>query len=332
MDLNLSNFSSQVEKVTEKHVKVLILGSGPAGMTAALYAARADLEPVVLTGMELGGQVSLTYAVDNYPGFPEGISGAELVERFQKQAERFGAKIEFDTATQVDLSKRPFKVQTYGTTYLADTLIIASGANARHLEIPGEKELTGRGVSYCATCDAYFFKEKNVIVVGGGDSALEESLFLARFVNSVTIVHRRDEFRAGAILQDAVKENPKIKFILNTVPTEIAGKEAVTGVRMKNVVTGEESQLPMDGVFIFIGHTPNTQLFEGQLELDPAGYIVSDRLMHTSVPGVFAAGEATDPHYRQVVTSAGMGAAAALRANHFLENKSREEKEEALYA
>jgi len=332
MELNLSNFSGQTAEEHEKHVKVLILGSGPAGFTAALYAARADLEPVVLTGMELGGQVSLTYAVDNYPGFPEGISGAELVERFQKQAERFGAKVEFDTATQVDLSKRPFKVQTYGTTYLADTLIIASGATARHLEIPGEKELTGRGVSYCATCDAYFFKEKNVIVVGGGDSALEESLFLARFVKSITIVHRRDEFRAGAILQDTVRTNPKIKFILNTVLTEIIGKEAVTAVNMKNVVTGEESQMPVDGVFVFVGHTPNTQLFEGQLEMESGGYLVTDKLMRTSVPGVFAAGEAADPHYRQVITSAGMGAAAALRANQFLEHASRNEKEEALYA
>ncbi len=332
MEMNLANFSGQTAEENVKHVKVLILGSGPAGFTAALYAARADLEPVVLTGMELGGQVSLTYEVDNYPGFPEGISGAELVERFQKQAERFGAKIEFDTATQVDLSKRPFKVQTYGTTYLADTLIIASGATARHLEIPGEKELTGRGVSYCATCDGYFFKEKDVIVVGGGDSALEESLFLTRYGKTVTIVHRRDEFRAGAILQDAAKENPKIKFVLNSVLTEITGKDSVNGVKIKNIVTGEESQMPVDGVFIFVGHTPNTQLFEGQLEMDPAGYIVSDRLMRTSVPGVFAAGEAADPHYRQVITSAGMGAAAALRANHFLENASREEKEEVLYA
>jgi thioredoxin reductase (NADPH) len=332
MELNLANISGQTAEENEKRVKVLILGSGPAGLSAALYAARADLEPVVLTGMELGGQVSLTFAVDNYPGFPEGISGAELVERFQKQAERFGAKIEFDTATQVDLSKRPFKVQTYSTTYLADTLIIASGATARHLDIPGEKELTGRGVSYCATCDAYFFKEKNVIVAGGGDSALEESLFLARFVKSVSIVHRRDEFRAGAILQDAVKENQKIKLILNTVLTEIIGKEAVTGVRMKNVVTGEESQLPVDGVFVFVGHTPNTQLFEDQLEMESGGYLVTDRLMRTSVPGVFAAGEAADPHYRQVITSAGMGAAAALRANHFIENAAREEKVEVLSA
>jgi thioredoxin reductase (NADPH) len=332
MELSLSNLSDQTAETNEKHVKVLILGSGPAGMTAALYAARADLEPVVLTGMELGGQVSLTYAVDNYPGFPEGISGAELVERFQKQAERFGAQTEFDTATSVDLSKRPFKIQTYSTTFLADTLIIASGATARHLDIPGEKELTGRGVSYCATCDAYFFKEKNVIVVGGGDSAQEESIFLARFVKSVTIIHRREEFRAGAILQDAVKDNPKIKFILNTVPTEITGQDAVTGVRLKNVVTGKESQMPIDGVFVFIGHTPNTQLFEGQLEMEHGGYLVTDRLMQTSIPGVFAAGEAADPHFRQVITSAGMGAAAALRANHFLEKAKLEEKNEVLYA
>ncbi len=332
MELNLLNSSDQKVETSEKHVKVLILGSGPAGMTAALYAARADLEPVVLTGMELGGQVSLTYAVDNYPGFPEGISGAELVERFQKQAERFGAQTEFDTATLVDLSKRPFKIQTYSTTFLADTLIIASGATARHLDIPGEKELTGRGVSFCATCDAYFFKEKNVIVVGGGDSALEESIFLARFVKSVTIIHRRDEFRAGAILQNAVKDNPKIKFILNSVLTEIIGQDAVTGVRMKNIVTGEERKMPIDGVFVFIGHTPNTQLFEGQLEMELGGYLVTDRLMQTSIPGVFAAGEAADPHYRQVITSAGMGAAAALRANHFLEKAKLEEKNEVLYA
>ena len=332
MELNLSNFSGQTAAENQKHVRVLILGSGPAGLSAALYAARADLEPLVLTGMELGGQVSLTFAVDNYPGFPEGISGADLVERFQKQAERFGAKIEFDSATQVDLSKRPFKVQTYGATYLADAMIIASGATARHLDIPGEKELTGRGVSYCATCDAYFFKEKNVVVVGGGDSALEESLFLTRFVKSVSIVHRRDEFRAGAILQHEAKKNPKIKFFLNTVLTEISGQEAVTGVRMKNIATGEESQLLVDGVFIFVGHTPNTQLFEGQLEMDPAGYLVSDTLMRTSVPGVFAAGEAADPHYRQVITSAGMGAAAAMRLNHFLENIAREDNKEVLYA
>jgi len=319
MNFNLSNFSNPATANGENHVKVLILGSGPAGLAAALYAARADLQPVVLTGMEHGGQVSVTYTVENYPGFPEGVGGTELVELFQKQAERFGARLEFDTATQVDLSQRPFRVQTYNGEYLADSLIITTGATPRHLDIPGEKELTGRGVSYCATCDGWFFKDKNVIVVGGGDSALEEGLFLTRYAKSVTIVHRRDEFRAGAILQDRVKDNPKVKLLLNTVLTEIVGPDSVHSVRTHNVVTGEQGELSIDGIFIFVGHTPNTQIFEGQLEMEPGGYIITDKLMRTSVEGVFAAGEAADPHYRQVITSAGMGAAAAIQANHYLD-------------
>ncbi len=319
MNFNLNSFSGPATADNTQHTKVLILGSGPAGLAAALYAARADLQPVVLTGMEHGGQVSVTYTVENYPGFPDGVGGAELVELFQKQAERFGARLEFDTATQVDLSQRPFNVQTYNGNYLADSLIITTGATPRHLEIPGERELTGRGVSYCATCDGWFFKEKDVMVVGGGDSALEEGLFLTRYAKSVTIVHRRNEFRAGAILQDRAKEHPKIKFLLNTVLTEVVGQEAVRAVRTKNVATGEQAELPIDGVFIFIGHTPNTQLFEGQLEMEAGGYIVTDKLMRTSVEGVFAAGEAADPHYRQVITSAGMGAAAAIQANHYLD-------------
>jgi thioredoxin reductase (NADPH) len=275
--------------------------------------------------MEHGGQVSLTYTVENYPGFPDGVGGTELVELFQKQAERFGARLEYDTATEVDLSNRPFRVKTYNTTYLADTLIISTGATPRHLEIPGEKELTGRGVSYCATCDGWFFKDKNVIVIGGGDSAVEEGLFLTRFAKSVTIVHRRDELRAGAVLQKRAMENPKIRFLWNTVLTKINGTEAVKSVQAKNLLTGEESQMPIDGVFIFIGHTPNTQIFEGKLEMEEGGYLVTDKLMHTSVPGVFAAGEAADPHYRQVITSAGMGAAAAIQANHFLDELASEE-------
>lgn len=318
-DLNLSNLSSSNPSASEVHVKVLILGSGPAGLTAALYAARADLEPVVLTGMELGGQVSLTYTVENYPGFPEGVGGQQLVELFQKQAEHFGAKVEFDTASAVDLSQRPFRVQTYNTTYLADSLIITTGATPRHLNVAGEKELTGRGVSYCATCDGWFFKDKEVVVVGGGDSALEEALFLTRYAHSVTVVHRRDALRAGAILQARARSNPKIKFIWNSVVTSIEGEQAVQAVILKNVLTGAESRHPTDGVFIFIGHTPNTQLFQGQLEMDELGYIKSNHLMQTNVPGVFVAGEATDPHYRQVITSAGMGAAAAIQANHFLD-------------
>jgi len=318
MEFNLTNFSAPSTSASQ-HVKVLILGSGPAGLAAALYAARADLNPVILTGMELGGQVSVTYTVENYPGFPDGVGGPQLVELFQKQAERFGARVEFDTATEVDLSERPFRVRTYNSEYLAETLIISTGASSIHLNVPGETELTGRGVSYCATCDGWFFKDKDVMVVGGGDSALEEGIFLTRYARSVTIVHRRDEFRAGAILQNRAGENPKIKFMLNSVIDAIQGEQAVKAVLVRNVVTGETTEVPTDGVFIFIGHNPNTALFKGQLELDERGYLVTDKQMHTRVPGVYAAGEVADPVFRQVITSAGMGAAAAMRAIHFLE-------------
>ncbi len=319
MDINLTNLSSSKPTKGEISTRVLILGSGPAGLSAALYAARADLDPVVLTGMELGGQVSLTHIVENYPGFPEGVGGNELVELFQKQAERFGTKLEFDTASEVDLSKRPFKVQTFNSTYLADTLIISTGATSRRLDIPGETELTGRGVSYCATCDGWFFKDKDLIIVGGGDSALEESIFLTRYANSVTIVHRRDELRAGPFLQNRAKSNPKIDFIWNSTVTEILGEEAVESVRLQDVVTKEERIYPIDGIFIFIGHIPNTQLFKDQLDMDELGYLKVDHLMKTNVAGVFAAGEVADSHFRQVITSAGMGAAAAIQANHYLD-------------
>jgi thioredoxin reductase (NADPH) len=319
MDLSLTGLSGAKSDSEEQHVKVLVLGSGPAGFSAALYAARADLEPVVLTGMEHGGQVSLTYIVENYPGFPEGIGGAEMVELFQKQAERFGARVEFDTAVDVDLSTSPYRVKTYNTTYLADTLIITTGATARHLGVPGESELTGRGVSYCATCDGWFFKDKDVAVVGGGDSALEEGIFLTRYAKSVSIIHRRDELRAGPVLQNRANSNPKIKFIWNTVVSEIKGKDAVQTLCLQDVNTGETREQRFDGIFIFIGHTPNTQLFENQLEMDERGYLQTDRLMRTNLPGVFAAGEAADPHFRQVITSAGMGAAAAMQAGHFLD-------------
>lgn len=319
MDFNLSSLSTNQGSNEQIPVKVLILGSGPAGLSAALYTARADLAPVVLTGMELGGQVSLTYDVENYPGFPDGVGGTELVQLFQRQAERFGAKIEFDTAVEVDLSKRPFRVKTYNTEYLADTLIVTTGATSRHLDVPGETELTGRGVSYCATCDGWFFKERDVVVVGGGDSALEEGIFLTRYAKSVTIVHRRDEFRAGAILQNRAQANSKIKFIMNSVVEKIIGDGSVQKVQLRNVLTGEAQDLPADGIFVFIGHTPNSQLFNGQLDMDDQGYIKVDNLMHTSIPGVFAAGEIADPHYRQVITSAGMGAAAGMQANHFLD-------------
>ncbi len=305
------------------HVKVLVLGSGPAGLSAALYAARAELEPVVLTGIQLGGQAALTYAVENYPGFPEGVGGAQLGELFQKQAEHFGARVEFDSAHEVDLSQRPYKVKTDNGEYLADTIIIATGASSNQLSIPGENELTGRGVSYCATCDGWFFKDKKVVVVGGGDSAIEEGLFITRYASSVTIIHRRDELRAGPLLQKRAREHPKVNFVWNTTVTEVLGTDKVEALRLKNVRTDEENILETDGIFIFIGHTPNTQLFEGQLEMDSLGYLKVDEKMQTSKPGVFAAGEAADPHFRQVVTSAGMGAAAAIQATRFLEAEEK---------
>ncbi|HNQ95110.1 MAG TPA: thioredoxin-disulfide reductase [Anaerolineales bacterium] len=303
----------------EKHVKVLVLGSGPTGYSAALYAARAELEPVVLTGLQLGGQAALTYTIENYPGFPDGVGGAQLGELFQKQAEHFGATTEFASANSVDLSQRPFKVEADSGDYLADVLIVGTGASPNHLNIPGEVELTGRGVSYCATCDGWFFKDKKVVIVGGGDSALEEGLFITRYASSVTIIHRREEFRASSILQKRAKEHPKVDFILNTIVTEVVGKEKMEALKLKNVVTGEETIYAADGLFIFIGHTPNTEMFKGQLEMSDLGYIKINDKMETSVPGVFAAGEAADPHFRQVVTSAGMGAAAAIQATRFLE-------------
>ena len=322
MDFNLTNLATVAEKSdTMEHVKVLVLGAGPAGMAAALYAARAELNPLVLTGNEIGGQASLTFAIENYPGFPDGVGGGELGDLFKKQAERFGARFEFDLASEVDLSSRPFKVKTYSQEYLADSIIIATGASPNHLGIPREGELTGRGISYCATCDGWFFKEKKVVVVGGGDSAIEEAIFLTRYAKSVTLIHRRDTFRAGAILQRRAKDNPKINFILDSVVTEVLGEEKVQAVKIKNVKSGDITTLETDGVFIFIGHTPNTEMFKGQLEMDEAGIIATDAMMRTSVPGVFAAGEVMDRTYRQVVTSAGMGAAAAIEATRFLERE-----------
>ena len=304
-----------------RQVKLLILGSGPAGLAAALYAARAELAPLVLTGTELGGQAALTFSIENYPGFPEGVGGATLGDLFQKQAERFGAQVEFDSAYSVDLSRRPFKVVADSGEVQASALVIATGASPIHLNIPGETGLTGKGVSYCATCDGWFFKDKKVFVVGGGDLALEEGLFLTRFATSVTVFHRRDSLRAGAVLQKRALEHPKMKFIWNTVLTEVVGTEKVEAVRTKNVQTGEESLFQTDGLFIFIGHTPNTQMFAGQVAMEN-GYIKVDERMHTSLPGVYAAGEAADSHFRQVITSAGMGAAAAIEATHFLEEEA----------
>jgi len=299
---------------------MIIIGAGPAGLSAALYAARGELNPLVFTGMQPGGQAALTHTIENYPGFPDGIGGPELGDLFQKQAERFGARVEFDTVTGVDFSTRPFKVRTYNNEYLAQTVIIASGASSVHLGVPGEKELAGRGVSYCATCDGWFFRERNVIVVGGGDSALEEAIFLTRYATSVTIVHRRNELRAGAILQTRVRENPKIQFILESVVKEIKGDDKVTSVVLENVKTHEISEINTDGIFVFIGHTPNNEMYKGQLKMDDRGYLVVDSKMETSVEGVYACGETADGEYKQVVISAGMGATAAITATRHLEN------------
>jgi len=305
-----------------RHVKVLILGAGPAGLTAALYAGRAELEPVVLAGTQTGGQVALTNTIENYPGFLEGVGGSELGDLFQKQAERFGALIEYDLANSVNLLMRPFKVMTDNSEYIADSIIIATGASPNRLDIPGETELTGRGVSYCATCDGWFFKEKKVAVVGGGDSALEEGLFLTRFAKSVTIIHRRDSLRAGAILQKRAVENPKIKFLWNTSVMDIIGTDKVEALKLQNIQSEEQSTFETDGLFIFIGHTPSTQMFAGQLEM-VNGYIKVNERMHTSIAGVYAAGEVADSHFKQVITSAGMGAAAAIEATRFLEQEAR---------
>ena len=322
MSFSLGSFSKSAPSGEEKKVKVLVLGSGPAGLTAALYAARAELEPVVLTGMEFGGQAALTHTIENYPGFPDGVGGSELGDLFQRQAERFGAKVEFDTANSVDLSSRPYKVVADNGTYLADSLVIATGARSNHLNIPGEVELTGKGVSYCATCDGWFFKDKRVVVVGGGDSALEEAIFLTRFATKVTIIHRRDSLRAGKVLQKRAFDNPKIEFIWNTVVEEATGTEKLALLKLRNLETGESKNHETEGLFIFIGHTPNTQMFVGQLDMDDLGYIHSNMYMETNKPGVFVAGEVADSHFRQVITSAGMGAAAAIQATHFLEKES----------
>jgi len=300
---------------------IIIVGSGPAGLTAALYTARANLNPLVISGNQLGGQISITSEVENYPGFPEGITGPELVELMRKQAERFGAKLLIDEVTEVDFTQgAPFQLKTFGYTYEADAVILALGASPKRLGIPGEETLIGRGVSFCATCDGFFFRDKDVIVVGGGDSALEEGLFLTRFAKRVRVVHRRDELRAGEALKQRALANEKIEFIWDTVLEEIVGNGKVEAVKARNVKSGETFQLETDGVFIFIGHDPNSELFKGQLEMDERGYLITDDRMMTSVPGVFAAGEIQDSVYRQVTTSVGQGAAAGMMAERWLES------------
>lgn len=302
--------------------RIVILGSGPAGLTAALYTARANLEPVVISGSQLGGQVSITYEVENYPGFPEGSTGPELVERMQKQAERFGARLIVDEVVEVDFAKGPpFRLKTYSEQYEAEAVVIATGASPRRLGVPGEEQLIGKGVSFCATCDGFFFREKQVVVVGGGDSALEEGLFLTRFARQVRVVHRRDALRAGETLKHRALANEKMSFVWDTVVEEIVGNGKVEAVRLHNLKTGATEQTPADGVFIYIGHFPNTDLFRGQLAMDDHGYLRTDAKMMTSVEGIFAAGEVQDPVYRQVATSVGQGAAAGMMVERWLANR-----------
>ena len=303
---------------------LVIIGSGPAGLTAALYAARGNLAPLVLTGQEIGGQIALTNEVENFPGFPDGITGPELVQLMQKQAEKFGARIEMDTVENVNLKKHPFELETQnGNTYAAKSLIIATGASPRRLNVPGERELTGRGVSYCATCYGFFFRNKEISVIGGGDSALQEGLFLTRFASKVNIIHRRDALRAQPILQDRARQDSKINFVWNSVVKEVRGNGKTESLVLENTKTHAISELPSQGVFVYIGHIPNTSLFKGQLEMDEEGYLKVNAQLHTSVPGVFAAGEAHDHIFRQAVVSAGYGCMADLEAEKFLANLVR---------
>jgi thioredoxin reductase (NADPH) len=302
---------------------VVIIGSGCAGLTAAIYTARANLSPLLIRGHEAGGQLSLTTLVENYPGFPKGVQGPELIEMMQKQAAEFGTEFQEGDVTRVDLMQRPFIVEMGSETIETRTLIIASGASARMLGLESERKLLGHGVSTCATCDGFFFRGKPIVVVGGGDTAAEESLFLTRFASEVSVIHRRDQLRASKIMQDRMRRNEKIKFIWNSTVTDVLDVDQgyVTGIKLKNVQTGEERLHPTEGVFIGIGHSPNTGLFRGQLEMDELGYLKTHQGSRTSVAGVFAAGDVQDRVYRQAITAAGSGCMAAIDAERFLENE-----------
>jgi len=298
--------------------RLIIIGSGPAGYSAAIYAARAQLDPLVIAGPSLGGQVAISSEIGNYPGFPEDINGAELAQLMHSHAERFDARFEIDIVTDVDLSTRPFKITAYGGEYETLALIVASGASPRKLGIPGEKEFSGRGVSYCATCDGFFYMNKEIVIVGGGDAAVEEAMFLTRFASKVTVVHRRDQLRAERHLQDRAFRNEKIEFMWDTIVTEIVGDETVEGILVRNVKTGEERVFPTVGVFVAIGHIPNTVFLRGQVEMIDDGYIAVDCDQRTSVEGVWAAGDVSDVFYKQIATSVGAGCKAALQAEHYI--------------
>lgn len=304
-----------------KHYDVIIIGSGPAGYTAAIYAARADLTVMMLQGYQTGGQLMLTSEVENYPGFETGVLGPEMMEKFEAQARRFGTAMVPEDVTAVDFSERPFRITTDSEDYTARAVIIATGASAKWLGLPSEQRLQGRGVTACATCDGFFFKNKDVVVIGGGDTAMEEALFLTRYVNSVTVIHRRDSLRASKIMQDRAFKHPKISFIWDTEVTEVLGEDAVTGLRLRNVKTGEERTFPTQGLFLAIGHQPNTSLFKGLIDMDKAGYIVPTEYTMTNIPGVFAAGDVTDHRYRQAVTAAGDGCRAAIDVERWFESQ-----------
>lgn len=320
----------------QNHFKVLIIGSGPAGLTAALYNARANLNPVVFEGIQPGGQLTITTEVENYPGFEEGIQGPQLMDIMRKQAQRFGAKCYFKEVTEVDFQKHPFVIKSYDETYTADAVIIATGASAKLLDTPGMNKYMGYGVSACATCDGFFFRNQKVIIVGGGDTAMEEATYLTRHASEVTVVHRREEFRASKIMLDRAKRNPKIKFMVNSVIKEVIGKEengrkSVTGALIENTKDGSINEMKIDGIFIAIGHKPNTELFKGQIETDEVGYIlVKPGTSLTNIEGVFAAGDVCDKNYRQAITAAGMGCMAAIEAERWLAEHEEEIAEKAV--
>jgi thioredoxin reductase (NADPH) len=309
--------------MSTQHHSIYIIGSGPAGYTAGLYAARANLDPYMAAGLQPGGQLTTTTEVENFPGFPEGIMGPDLMTHFQTQAERFGLTVQYSMVDRVDLSQRPFTLwEDDGSVHTADAIIISTGASAKYLNIPGEQELLGHGVSACATCDGFFFRGKTVVVVGGGDTAMEEANFLTKFADKVYVIHRRAQLRASKVMQDRAFKNEKIEFIWNTQVSEVLGSETVEGVRLTSLEDGSERVLAVDGYFSAIGHKPNTDLFKDVLDMDDVGYLkVSSPSTATSVEGVFAAGDVCDPHYRQAITAAGLGCAAAMDAERWLENQ-----------